>query len=110
MSASDQPTQHFQQMAALAEALQSLRAEISEHHYHGETSGSWWVLVRYQGVRMQLAFDGRDSLLTLRCSASRMRPDDWGPGVWTKLHREAMFPVSEIVRAIQEAVAGQHDR
>lgn len=107
MDSQDYSIHHFQEMSALTATLKTLPAEILEHIYTYEAFGSWSTLLRYKGVRMQLTFDGREFELTLRRSASRKRPDHWGDILWTRSHRDAEMPVTEIVDAIKAVVTAE---
>ena len=105
MDAHDYPIHHYQEMSALAAAFKTLPAQVLEHMYSYEAFGSWSTLLRYKGVRMQLAFDGKDYKLTLRRSKSQTRPDQWGKILWMKSHRDAAMPVSEVIGAVGAAAA-----
>ena len=105
MDAQTGARQHFRQMCELAEALAPLPAEIRDHRYRAEVFGAWSMVLRYNGVRMQLTFEARDEELTLRCSTSRKPPDKWGPNVWSRPHHQSRLPIAEIVLAIEEAAA-----
>lgn len=53
----DNQLRHFREMVELAEALRTLPADILSHEYAYEAFGSWFVVVRCNGVRMRLVFD-----------------------------------------------------
>jgi hypothetical protein len=103
MDAQDYPIHHFREMSALAATLKTLPAQVLEHTYSYETFGSWSTLLRYNGVRIQLTFEGRDFKLSLRRSSSRNHPDQWGVTLRTKSQRDPAVPVSDIVDAIKAA-------
>lgn len=103
MDAQDYPIHHFREMSALAATLKTLPAHVLEHTYSHEAYGSWSTLLRYNGIRLQLTFEGRDFELSLRRSTSRKHPDQWGGTLWTKSHRDPSVPVADIVDAIKAA-------
>ena len=105
MDSQDYPIQHFERMALLTSSLRSLPAELLHHQYSYETFGSWAIVLRIQGLRLRLSFDGRDSAYSIERSQSRNLPDLWGEARWLDLSRGDPFPISEMVAALIEAAA-----
>ncbi len=103
MDEQDYPIQHFQHMTLLASSLKSLPAEIVEHRYDYESFGSWFIVLRTKGVRLRLAFDGKDSVYSIERSQARKRPDTWTEPRWLDLPAGDSFPVSALVAAVVEA-------
>ena len=62
-AANDSLREHLRAVAALADELEGLPAELTAHEYLYETFGSWYVIVRRNGRRYRFDFDGRDRLL-----------------------------------------------
>ncbi len=60
MKPQEYPRHHFEQMAALAEFLRPLPAQILSHEYLYEHFGSWSLVLRFKGFPFRLGFDGRD--------------------------------------------------
>ncbi len=101
MEAFDYPIHHFQHMGQLSESLKELPAEVRDHRYSYETFGSWTMVVRYKGVRIRVAFDGRDSAYSVERSSSRKSPDQWEERVWLEVSSSSdEFPVSTILDGI----------
>jgi hypothetical protein len=78
MEAHDYPIAHFEGLSRLARALKVLSAQILEHNYDYESFGSWYIVVRHNGVVSRLVFDGRDNYLGLQKSASGKAPYQYG--------------------------------
>lgn len=108
MDAHDYLIQHFEHMAQLSASLKELPAEVRDHSYSLESFGSWTMVVRYKGVRIRVAFDGRESGYSIQRSRSREPPDQWEEGVWLEVSSsEDGLPVSNIVNGIMScATAG----
>lgn len=60
LKAQEYPRRHFEQMAALAEFLRPLPAQVSSHEYSYEGFGSWSLTLRFRGFPFRLTFDGRE--------------------------------------------------
>jgi hypothetical protein len=56
---------HFKALSGLVESLSRVDAELVEHHYHDNSFGSWWVIVRRHRVDFRIVFDGKDSAYQL---------------------------------------------
>ena len=78
MDAQDYPIVHFDRIGQLARALKPLPAQILEHHYSGESFGSWYLVIRHRGVVSLLTYDGRDFQLTIQRSPDRKPPYRYG--------------------------------
>lgn len=103
----DNQLRHFREMVELAEALRTLPADILSHEYAYEAFGSWFVVVRCNGVRMRLVFDGRDCIYRLERSASRKSPDEWQEAMWHRPSRsDASLPLREILDALVQHRVG----
>ncbi|QQR55188.1 hypothetical protein IPG41_01340 [Candidatus Peregrinibacteria bacterium] len=57
---------HFKLMSEVEVGMKEIQFVTTEHHYHANSFGSWYSLVRYKGREYSLVFDGRDSSLELR--------------------------------------------
>jgi hypothetical protein len=104
VEAHDYPIAHFQQMERLARALTALPAQVLEHHYSGESFGSWFIVLRHKGQVIQLVYDGREGLMSLRRSPDRKAPYTYGPeqslGAGSELLTLDTAAVQQICRAV----------
>ena len=103
---SDDQERHFAGVVSLCDRLRQLPAEIRSHSYDYEAFGSWQTLVRYEGVRLSIVFDGKESVYTLRRSSSQKAPDEWHETDW-RFHAgsgTSEVPVAEIVSAVTQCV------
>ena len=104
MEPHDYAVEHFERMSQLAIALKELPAQVLEHRYHGESFGSWYILIRHSGRVSQLSYDGRDDYLGLRRSLDRKPPYSYGPeepvGSGTGLGSLNAASIQEVCRAV----------
>jgi hypothetical protein len=91
---------HFKLMAAFVESLVPSHAQLREHHYHDDSFGSWWLLVRRHHVDFRIVFDGKDSAYEL----DRVLPGH-PPGfetIWSGQGPREMVP-QDLVDALRRA-------
>ena len=104
MDAHDFAISHLERVQQLAVALKALPALVLEHNYSGESFGSWHLVLRYQGQRVQLFYDGKEDYLAIRRSTDRKRPylygeeEHVGSGQGCELNDET---IKEICRAVR---------
>jgi len=97
MDALDHPIRYFEDMLALASAFKQLHAQIQEQSYHYEAFGSWFIVVRYKGIRFRVVFDGRDQEFLIERFTSKKSPDDRTEALWRKQSDPSgRVPFSEI--------------
>lgn len=76
MQPQDYPVNHFSDMLRLATELKSEPAQLLEHLYSYDAFGSWYVVVRREGVPVRISFEGGSTLMLSR-SSERKRPFSW---------------------------------
>jgi hypothetical protein len=101
----DYPIQHLESMTLLASELKNLPAQILQHQYSYESFGSWAIVLRAKGVRLRIAFDGKESAYSIERSHARKPPDSWSEPRWLEVPGGETFPLSALVAAVMEAAA-----
>ena len=104
MDDQDYPIRHFEQMVSLANALRAWPAQILEHRYYYETMGTWVTVLRYRGVPIKLAFDGREGEVQLQRSASRKPPYDWHDAGRAAVDSPENLSAEQLFAAVREIV------
>jgi hypothetical protein len=95
----------FAGMTELARQMESIPALVLDASYSYQSFGSWWFEFKKGGFRYRVAYDGRDSTVTLD-SGGRVTGGElphWRTLIWRSVDRDAALNEAlSLVRAASQ--------
>lgn len=84
------PVRHLELMARLAGHLSAVPAQVLEHSYSYQSSGSWWSILLVEGTPFRIVLDGREGDVVVERSDTKEAPYEWSE--WCRTRADVAVP------------------